>query len=114
MKQSAFLINCARGPIVDQQALYAALLDRRIRGAGLDVFEQEPIDPNDPILALDNVVVSPHALCWTDEWAYDSGASVCEAVLAVAKGQSPQFVVNRETIMSQKVQEKLARYQRRG
>jgi D-3-phosphoglycerate dehydrogenase len=114
MKPTAYLINVARGPIVDEAALTAALQQGRIAGAGLDVFEQEPVDPANPILTLDNVIVSPHALCWTDELARRSGASVCEAVLAVAKGQPPQFVVNRETITSPKVQEKLARYQRRG
>jgi D-3-phosphoglycerate dehydrogenase len=67
MKPSAYLINVARGPIVDQAALTAVLKERRIAGAGLDVFDPEPIDPRDPLLALDNVILSPHALCWTDE-----------------------------------------------
>src|SRR5207249_852848 len=67
MRSTAYLINVARGPIVDQQALTAALQARRIQGAGLDVFEQEPISPTDPLLQLDNVIVAPHALCWTDE-----------------------------------------------
>jgi phosphoglycerate dehydrogenase-like enzyme len=110
MKPTAFLVNCARGPIVDQQALYAALLDRRIRGAGLDVFEQEPIDPNDPILTLDNVAVSPHALCWTDEWAYDSGQSAIRNILAVAAGQNPTYVVNKEVLDTPLFQDKLRRY----
>ena len=110
MKPTAYLISVARGPIVDQAALTEALREHRIAGAGLDVFEEEPVDPNDPILTLDNVIVSPHALCWTDELARRSGASVFEAVLAVAKGQPPMFVVNREAITSPKVQTKLRRY----
>jgi phosphoglycerate dehydrogenase-like enzyme len=114
MKPTAFLINTARGPIVDQQALSAALRERRIRGAGLDVFEQEPIDPADPLLALDNVVVSPHALCWTDEWAYDTGQSAIRNILAVAAGQVPTYVVNKEVIDAPLFQEKLRRYARRG
>jgi D-3-phosphoglycerate dehydrogenase len=114
MKPSAFLINTARGPIVDQPALYAALRDRRIRGAGLDVFEQEPIDPADPILALDNVALSPHALCWTDEWAYDTGQSAIQNVLTVAAGKNPSYVVNKEVLETPLFQEKLLRYAGRG
>lgn len=109
MKPTAYLINVARGPIVDQAALTDALRQHKIAGAGLDVFEQEPVDPNDPILTLDNVIVSPHALCWTDELARRSGASVCEAVLAVSKGQPPTYVVNREAITTPRVQAKLAK-----
>jgi len=60
MKRSAFLINCARGPIVDEKALYEALTRGEIAGAGLDVFEQEPIDPANPLLKLPNVIFSPH------------------------------------------------------
>lgn len=60
MKPTAILVNTSRGPVVDQQALYQALRDRRIAGAGLDVFEREPIEPGNPLLTLDNIVVAPH------------------------------------------------------
>jgi D-3-phosphoglycerate dehydrogenase len=110
MKSTAFLINPARGPIVDQAALTAALRERKIRGAALDVFEQEPIDPADPILALDNVIATPHALCWTDEWAYITGRSAMESMLAVAHGQPPKYVVNREVLQTPRFIEKLNRY----
>jgi glyoxylate reductase len=60
MKQSAILVNTARGPIVDQCALYEALVAREIGGAGLDVFEKEPVATDEPLLKLDNVVVLPH------------------------------------------------------
>ena len=98
MKRSAYLINVARGPIVDQAALTAALQDGTIAGAGLDVFEQEPVDPNDPILTLDNVIVAPHALCWTDECFLGNGRSACESILDVAAGRVPRSVVNRQAL----------------
>jgi len=67
MKPSAFLINTARGPIVDERALHHVLATRRIAGAALDVFEQEPTPVDNPLLALDNVIVTPHAVSYTDE-----------------------------------------------
>ena len=110
MKPTAFLVSVARGPIVDQVALTTALQQGRIRGAGLDVFEQEPVDPNDPILRLDNVIVSPHALCWTDEMASRAGVSISRSILAVKAGQAPEHTVNRAAIDSPLVQAKLQRY----
>ena len=98
MRETAYLINVARGPIVDQKALTAALRERRIRGAGLDVFEQEPVDPGDPILTLDNVIVAPHAICWTDECFLGNGRSACESILDVAAGRVPKHVVNRAAL----------------
>ncbi len=106
MKPTACLINVARGPIVDQQALTAALRERRIQGAGLDVFEQEPIDPNDPILTLENVIVSPHAICWTDECFLGNGRSACESILDVAAGRVPRHVVNRAALDHPRLKEK--------
>jgi len=98
MKPTAYLINVARGPIVDQQALTEALRQRRIQGAALDVFEQEPIDPHDPILELDNVIVTPHGLCWTDECFRDNGRSACQSILDMAAGRTPRHVVNRDAL----------------
>jgi phosphoglycerate dehydrogenase-like enzyme len=98
LKSSSFLINVARGPIIDQAALTKVLLERRIAGAGLDVFEKEPIDADDPLLALDNVIVSPHGICWTDEIFRGNGRSACRSILDVAAGRVPAYVVNRDVI----------------
>lgn len=107
MKPAAYLISTARGPIVDETALYEALRERRIAGAGLDVFEQEPVDPDNPILALDNVIVSPHALCWTDECDRIMGESIVRAMQSVAAGQAPVTAVNRDAGDSPQVQSRL-------
>ena len=94
MKPSAYFINVARGPIVDETALYQALAARRIAGAGLDVFEQEPTPADNPILKLDNVIVTPHALCWTDELFGNIARTAIGAILAVRAGRRPDFLVN--------------------
>ena len=98
MKPSAYLINVSRGGVVDQRALTAALQSGRIAGAALDVFEQEPVDPADPLLKLDNVVLAPHALCWTDECFLGNGRSACQSMIDVAAGRVPEHVVNRAAL----------------
>lgn len=98
MKPTAYLINVARGPIVDQAALTTALQEHRIAGAALDVFEREPIDADNPLLKLDNVILAPHAICWTDELFRGIGESACRSILDVAAGRMPPDVVNREAV----------------
>ena len=98
MKPSAFLINVSRGPVVDQQALLQCLQNKQIQGAGLDVFEQEPIDPDDPLLRLENVIVAPHSLCWTDQFFEAIGYEACQSIVDVAMGQEPSGIVNREAL----------------
>lgn len=110
MKPTAYLINTARGPIVDQKALTKALQERRIAGAGLDVLEQEPPDPSDPILTLDNVILAPHALCWTDQCFAGNGAADVRAVLDVQHGREPRGVVNREVLATETWKRRLADY----
>jgi D-3-phosphoglycerate dehydrogenase len=113
MKPTAFLINTSRGPTVDQKALTRALEARRIAGAGLDVLEEEPPAPDDPILKLDNVILSPHALCWTDQCFAGNGAADVRAVLEVQQGRVPRGVVNREVLESETWKRRLAAYARR-
>lgn len=110
MKPTAFLINVARGPIVDQRALTDALREGRIAGAALDVFEQEPIDADDPLLALDDVIVAPHAICWTDELFRGNGRAACRSILEVAAGRIPEDVVNRDVLERPTLRRKLARH----
>jgi D-3-phosphoglycerate dehydrogenase len=110
MKPTAFLINASRGPIVDQRALTRALTDGWIQGAGLDVFEQEPIAPDDPLLALHNVILTPHSLGNTDECYVLAGRSAGQSVLDVAAGRVPRFVVNRAVLDDPRLQAKLAAY----
>jgi phosphoglycerate dehydrogenase-like enzyme len=110
MKPTAYLINTARGPIVDQRALTEALQARRIAGAGLDVLEKEPPDPDDPILTLDNVILTPHALCWTDQCFAGIGAADVRAVVDVKHGRLPRGVVNRDVLDAPDFKRRLAAY----
>ena len=113
MKPTAFLINTARGPIVDQAALTDALREDRIAGAGIDVFEREPPDAEDPLLTLDNAIVTPHALCWTDQLFAGSGAADVRAVMAVMEGRVPGGIVNREVVARLGWKARLAGYARK-
>lgn len=110
MKPTAYLINCARGPIVDQRALTAALRERRIAGAGLDVFETEPLPVDDLLLRLDNVMLSPHTAAHTRDLSIAMGEINSEQMLAVASGRPPRDVVNREVLDRPGFQAKLGRW----
>ena len=94
MKPSAYLVNVARGALVDQAALTAALRAGGIAGAGLDVLEHEPPSADEPLLAMANVIVTPHALCWTDDFTGGVATSVVEAIIDVAQGRRPEHVLN--------------------
>jgi phosphoglycerate dehydrogenase-like enzyme len=113
MKSSAFLINTARGPIVREEALVRALEEKWIAGAGTDVFEQEPPRPDHPLFRLDNVIVTPHGLAWTEDLMYGNAVEACENVLAVSRGEPPRGIVNRVVLESQVFQSKLAGYRSR-
>ena len=110
MKPSAYLINIARGGLVDQPALVVALAERRIAGAGLDVFDREPLPADDPLLRLDNVVMTPHWSCSTsDVWAA-TGRAMTEGMLRASRGEVPENVVNREVLERPGFLAKLARF----
>jgi D-3-phosphoglycerate dehydrogenase len=98
MKPTAFFVNTARGPIVDEKALYQALSTRAIAGAAIDVFEQEPTPADNPLLELDNLVVTPHHVCLTDECINTVAASVFSACRDLANGRVPKNVVNQQVL----------------
>ena len=93
MKPTAYLINAARGSIVDEAALYRALQEEKIAGAGLDVLEQEPIDPSNPLVAMDNVLTAPHIGGATKEASSRSSVACAQAIDDFFSGRTPKFVV---------------------
>jgi phosphoglycerate dehydrogenase-like enzyme len=92
MKRTAYLINTARGPVVDQAALTRALQEGWIAGAGLDVYDPEPLPADSPLLKMTNVVLSPHMAAHTDE-ALLRMAMVVTDVMAVLEGRQPEHPV---------------------
>jgi len=97
MKPTAFLINTARGAVVDESALYAALRDKKIAGAGLDVFEEEPPLPDNPIRKLDNVVLTAHTAGVDTQSRDDMARKAAECIAAISRGEWPaECVVNPE------------------
>ncbi len=98
MKRTAVLINTSRGPVVDEQALIAALREGTIRAAGLDVFEQEPVDPANALLTMPNVVVTPHIASVSDVSNVERRREAAREVMRVLRGEAPrrEAVVNKE------------------
>ena len=94
MKPTAYFLNVGRGPIVDERALIETLKAGRIMGAGLDVTTSEPIEPDNPLLGMDNVIITPHALCWTDECFHEVAATGLQSIVDVSLGKRPAHVVN--------------------
>jgi phosphoglycerate dehydrogenase-like enzyme len=94
MKPGSFLINVSRGPVVDEAALIRALEDGHLAGAGLDVFDPEPPLPDNPLLQMSNVVVTPHVASNTDRGYWRMSQSVVDQVLQVLRGERPSFLID--------------------
>lgn len=98
MKPTAYLLNCARGGLVDEQALYQAIKSGEIAGAGLDVFEEEPAPVQHILWELDQVIVTPHMAAHTEEAMIRMAVGAADEIIAVLKGQGPTNCVNKHKI----------------
>ncbi|MGD2142820.1 MAG: D-glycerate dehydrogenase [Candidatus Bathyarchaeota archaeon] len=96
MKNSAFLINTSRGPVVNQRSLYEALCSGAIAGAALDVFEEEPIDPDSPLMGLENIVMTPHLASGSVETRTRMATTAARNLVSVLQGRVPPNLVNSE------------------
>lgn len=94
MKPDAILVNASRGPVVDEKALIRVLQEGHLRGAGIDVFEIEPPEPDNPLLHMDNVVVTPHSAANTIQGSYRMSMGVVDQVLQVLAGERPTFLID--------------------
>ena len=94
MKRGAILINTSRGPVVDEKALIAVLRGARVAGAGLDVFEQEPIDPDSPLKRLESVILSDHSGWYSEESIIELKTKAARNIAEVLKGGRPLYPVN--------------------
>lgn len=95
MKKTAIIINTSRGPIIDERALFKALAERWINSAGLDVFETEPVKPDNPLLKLENITVSGHSGWYTEEAQSELKRKAAENVRDVLSGGKPKYAVNK-------------------
>jgi len=102
MKKTAYLINTARGSIVDEKALYKALREGWIAGAGLDVLEKEPPDWNNPLLKLDNVIFTPHSAFYSEESYIELKTRTAKVVLSVLNGKLPETIINPQVLNRKK------------
>jgi D-3-phosphoglycerate dehydrogenase len=100
MKSEAILINTSRGAVIDEPALIKALDAKKIAGAGLDVFEKEPVEENNPLLNLDNVILTPHTAALTKECVVSMAVEAAKCVIDVFNGKEPPNVANREVLKS--------------
>jgi phosphoglycerate dehydrogenase-like enzyme len=107
MKPTAYVINTARGGIIKEADLIAILQQGKIAGAGVDVFEQEPTPADNPLLKLDNVIVTLHSIAWGDDVYSANSTDSINNVLTVLRGEVPKYTVNREVVQRPSFQAKL-------
>lgn len=98
MKPEAIVINTSRGPLIDEKALYHALKDKKIGYAGLDVTVQEPIQKDNPLLTLDNVIITPHVAWYSEEAELELKTKVAQGVADVLSGKNAKYLVNRDVL----------------
>lgn len=111
MKPTAFLINTARGGIVNEKALFDILSQNRIAGAATDVFETEPANGENPLASLSNIILAPHSIAWTDELFEEMGVMACQQLVQLSKGQIPHGLINREVLGKPGFQRKISQLQ---
>jgi D-3-phosphoglycerate dehydrogenase len=104
MKKTAILVNAARGPIIDEKALYVALKEKWIAAAGLDVLEMEPPEPNNPLFGLDNAIITPHLAGSSSDNFMRSDALTEEQIKQALRGEVPKFALNPDAIKNRKKQ----------
>jgi phosphoglycerate dehydrogenase-like enzyme len=109
MRPTAYLVNAARGGIVNENALVDHLKSGNIAGAAIDVFAEEPVGDSHPLCQMDNVILAPHAIAWTDELFEEIGRMCCRQVLTLAQGAVPEGLVNKEVCAKPAFIEKLQR-----
>jgi D-3-phosphoglycerate dehydrogenase len=98
MKKTAYFINTARAAIIDEDALFEVLRDKRIAGAGLDVFIKDPIESGDRFLTLDNVVATPHIGGNTTEIIARQSKMIAEDIDNYLTGKEPKYIINKEVL----------------
>ena len=110
MKKTAYLVNTSRGPVVDEAALFKALKEGWIMGAGIDVFEQEPTPGDNPLFRLDNIIVTPHSIALTDEFYVTMWHEIRDQIAQMIRGEKPGTLVNPEVWDKPEFQRKLKKF----
>jgi D-3-phosphoglycerate dehydrogenase / 2-oxoglutarate reductase len=105
MKPTAYIINCARGAVIDEQSLVKALQQKKLAGAALDCLTKEPPDQNNPLFAMDNVIFTPHSAAYSDDAIDYLRRKTAQQVAQVLKGQQPEFIRNPEVLRNVKLME---------